>query len=130
MTMRPVPLRTSRVGFGSGAGQELENVLHLRHDLEGHIDAGFACELRQRTAVVEQRLIGTSLDIHRRQTCEVGVERIGQRVSPIAALAEKHPGHRLDHVAGGDKVLLRVRLERRAGCFHVEPGRQRHGRGR
>src|SRR5215471_11791350 len=66
-----------RVSFRSRAGQELEDVLHLRHDFERHNDAGFACELRQLAAVVEQCLIGASLDVYRRQTREVGVERIG-----------------------------------------------------
>ena len=36
-------------------------------------------------------VIGASLDVHRRQTREIGVERIGERVAPVAALAEKHP---------------------------------------
>ena len=36
----------------------MEDVRHLQHDLERHIDAGFTRELGQVAAVVEQRLIG------------------------------------------------------------------------
>src|SRR5215472_4551522 len=54
-----------RVSFRSRAGQELEDVLHLRYDLKRHIDAELARQLRQPTTVVKQRLIGASLDVHR-----------------------------------------------------------------
>ena len=47
-----------RVSFRSRAGQEMEDVRHLQHDLDRHIDAGFTRELGQLAAVVEQRLIG------------------------------------------------------------------------
>src|SRR5215471_16598652 len=32
------------IGFGSGAGESLEHVLHLRHDLKRDIDAGLSRE--------------------------------------------------------------------------------------
>jgi len=41
-----------------GAGEELEHVLHLRHNLERHLHARPAREICQLAAVVEQRLGG------------------------------------------------------------------------
>jgi hypothetical protein len=62
-----------RVGLGRGAGQKLEHVLHLRHDLESHINARPAREIGKLAAVVEQCLVGPDLDIDRRETFEVSM---------------------------------------------------------
>ena len=77
--LRADPIRHSTdrvIRFRSGAGQELEGVLHLRHDLERHIDAGLAREIGQLAAVVEQCLIGPGLNVHGRAALEIGVERM------------------------------------------------------
>src|SRR2546427_257199 len=44
----PVGEATDRgIRFGCGAGEELKDVLHLRHELERHIHAGLAREIGQ-----------------------------------------------------------------------------------
>jgi len=63
-----------------------------------------------------------ALNVDRRETLQVGVKRIGERVAAVAAFAEERTGHRLDHVARNDQVLRSVRLECLARRVHVEPG--------
>src|SRR6516164_10630251 len=92
-----------RIRFRRSAGQELKDVLHLRHDLERHIDAGLAREIGELAAVVEQGLVGPGLDIHGWEALEVGMQRIGERVLAVAGFAEEHPGHTLDQIARNDK---------------------------
>jgi hypothetical protein len=104
--------RRTKVSQCSGAGSVARGSAHRRL---GH---------KRRRAHRRQSGCISAADLRGRRRAD------WRRVAPVAALAEKHPGLRLDDVAGGDKVLRRVRLERRAGCFHVEPGRQRHRRGR
>src|SRR4051812_36931765 len=52
---RPHPISEAanrRVAFGCGAGQELEDVLHLRHNLQRHIDTGSARLVGEAAAVI------------------------------------------------------------------------------
>ncbi len=68
------------VGLGRPAGEEVEDVLHLRVHLDRAVDAGRLGLLGEAGAVVEQRLVAADLDQHRRQPRRVGVQRVGQRI--------------------------------------------------
>src|SRR5215813_4488746 len=72
-----------RVSFRSRAGQELEDVLHLRHDFERHVDARFARKLRQLTAA--RGVLAKVVDHRNGMAC-------GQRHKLITLPVEKRIG--------------------------------------
>src|ERR1700734_3308008 len=77
----PGGLTANRViRFRRDAGQEVEYVLHLREDVDLYLPVRPAHRFGQRMAVVQQCLVSADLDIDRRQTPQVGVQRIGQRM--------------------------------------------------
>ena len=77
------------VCFRGDAGQELEHVLHFGEDIDLHVPAGLPQRLGQSVAVIQQRLVSADLDVDRRQSAQVGVQRIGERVAPVTLLSEE-----------------------------------------
>lgn len=54
------------VCFGSPAGKEVENVLHLGHDLQIDLNSGVSCICSEGATVVKKRFEAPDLDHDRR----------------------------------------------------------------
>src|SRR3546814_6329404 len=76
---------------------DVKNVLHGGKHLYSRFYATFNSSIVQPSAVVEQNLVASHLDINRAKACQVGIDGTSQRSAPVSRFPKINTGIRLDH---------------------------------
>ena len=71
-------------------------MLHAFDDRQGHIYALCLGLFVQPLGIAPKRLSPSGIDIKRRVTGEIVLQRVGQRIKRIRAFTEEHPRHRFE----------------------------------